>query len=56
VTPQTPWEPDTPDEDIEQDPGIPGRRQGEEKPPELDADPEPPESDDPGGSAVTVPD
>ncbi len=48
MTAETPWEPETPDEDIPQDPGIPGHRSDEEKPPELDpdeADP-PPEAPD----------
>jgi hypothetical protein len=52
VNAEKPWEPKTPDEEIPQDPGIPGPRQGEEKPPELDPEPEfdeaepPPDADD----------
>jgi len=41
---ETPWEPDTPDEELPQDPGIPGPRAPDELPEEEPAGPGEPET------------
>ena len=51
VRTESPWEPETPEEELPQDPGIPGHRSDEEKPPELED-----EDEDASGSAAPPPD